>query len=118
MVSSGSAAALIGAAWGGPAVLVVAIALFWGFWVVADSAQFSTLVTEVCDQRYVGTAVTLQLALGFTLTVATIWLVPVLVEAVGWRWAFLVLVPGPALGTWAMRVLARELPTADAARPI
>jgi hypothetical protein len=77
--------------------------LFWGFWVVADSAQFSTLVTEVADQRYVGTAVTLQLALGFTLTVATIWLVPVLVEAVGWRWAFLALVPGPILGTWRCR---------------
>ncbi|MBW3658403.1 MAG: MFS transporter, partial [Actinobacteria bacterium] len=60
---------------------------------------------EVADQRYVGTAVTMQLALGFTLTVATIWLVPLLVDAFGWRWAFLVLTPGPVLGTVAMQRL-------------
>jgi MFS family permease len=66
-------------------------------------------VTEVADQRYVGTALTLQLALGFTFTIVTIWLIPLLVDAIGWRWAFLVLVPGPLLGTLAMRLLAREL---------
>jgi nitrate/nitrite transporter NarK len=65
-------------------------------------------VTEVADQRYVGTALTLQLSLGFAFTVVTIWLIPPLVDAVGWRWAFLVLVPGPLLGTVAMRLLARE----------
>ena len=58
----------------------LAVALVWGFTVVADSAQFSTLVTEHADQAYVGTALTLQLAVGFTLTVATIWLVPYLDE--------------------------------------
>lgn len=106
MVSSGTAAAVAGLVWAGPWPLVMLLVLVWGFWVVADSAQFSTLVTEVADQRWVGTAVTLQLAAGFTLTVATIWLVPVLVTAAGWPWAFLLLVPGPALGTWAMRTLA------------
>jgi MFS family permease len=78
------------------------VALIWGFSVVADSAQFSTMVTELADQSYVGTALTLQLALGFTLTVATIWLIPVLEDIVGWRWAFAFLVPGPALGIFAM----------------
>jgi MFS family permease len=108
MTASGTSAAVIGFVWGGPPLLVVLVALFWGFWVIADSAQFSTLATEVADQRYVGTVVTLQLALGFLLTVPTIWLVPVLVEAVGWRWAFLCLTPGPLLGTLAMRALARR----------
>jgi hypothetical protein len=51
--------------------------------------------------------VTLQLALGFTLTVVTIWLVPLAVESVGWRWSFLLLVPGPIVGTAAMRALRR-----------
>ena len=50
-----------------------------------DSAQFSTMVTELADQTYVGTAVALQLAVGFTLTVATIWLIPYLEDGVGWR---------------------------------
>jgi hypothetical protein len=81
---------------------LLAVALTWGFWVVADSAQFSAIVTEVADQAYVGTAVTLQLAAGFVLTVVTIWLVPVLRDSAGWGWAFMVLVPGPVLGVVAM----------------
>ena len=50
---------------------------------VADSPQFSTMVTELSDQAYVGTALTLQLAGGFALTVATIWLIPILEDAFG-----------------------------------
>jgi MFS family permease len=114
MAISGSCAAVIGLLFRGPPALVLAIGLVWGFAVVADSAQFSTLVTELADQAYVGTALTLQLAVGFTLTVATIWLIPVVEEALGWRWAFALLTPGPALGVGAMlRLLAAR--RADAA---
>ena len=67
----------IGLVYGGPYQLVLAVGLVWGLTVVADSAQFSTIVSELADQAYVGTALTLQLAIGFTLTVVTIWLVPV-----------------------------------------
>jgi MFS family permease len=102
MAISGACALTIGVLIDTHPAVVLAVGLVWGFWVVADSAQFSTIVTEVADQRYVGTAVTLQLAIGFLLTVATIWLIPALVERVGWRWAFAALVPGPALGTLAM----------------
>jgi MFS family permease len=105
MTISGACALTIGALIDLPPGIVLAVGLVWGFWVVADSAQFSTIVTEVADQRYVGTAVTLQLAIGFLLTVATIWLIPALVEGVGWRWAFVALAPGPALGTLAMHRL-------------
>ena len=90
-----------------PAPIVVAAGLVWGFWVVADSAQFSAIVTESVDPRYVGTALTLQLAAGFTLTVFTIFLVPLIRDAHGWGWAFVLLAPGPILGTWAMRSLER-----------
>ena len=93
--------------------LVLAVGLVWGFAVVADSAQFSTMVTELADQRYVGTALTAQLAIGFTLTVATIWLVPLVREAAGWWWALALLAPGPALGVVAM---ARLAASPDAAR--
>ena len=106
MLASGACALIIGMLRAAPAWLVLCVGLLWGFTVVADSAQFSTLVTELADQAYVGTALTLQLALGFTLSVATIWLVPVLVESVSWRWAFAFLAPGPALGVVAMRRLA------------
>jgi MFS family permease len=85
-----------------PAAAALAVGLVWGFTVVADSAQYSTMVTEHADQAYVGTALALQLAVGFTLTVVTIWLVPFLVDGVGWRWAFSFLALGPVLGIVAM----------------
>ena len=69
---------------------------------VADSAQFSTLVTEHADQAYVGTALTLQLAVGFTLDRGDDLADPVLVDAAGWGWAFAFLAAGPALGALAM----------------
>jgi MFS family permease len=105
MLVSGICALLIGLLFDAPTWLVLVVALVWGFAVVGDSAQFSTMVTEHADQAYVGTALTLQLALGFTLSVATLWLIPILVEEVSWRWAFAFLAPGPALGVLAMRRL-------------
>jgi MFS family permease len=102
MVASGSCAVVVGLVAQWSAWLALAVGLVWGFTVVADSAQFSTIVTELADQAYVGTALTLQLAVGFTLTVATIWLIPVLEHDVGWKWAFAFLAPGPLVGTLAM----------------
>jgi MFS family permease len=99
MALSGACALAIGLA---PDRAVLAIGLVWGFAIVADSAQFSTLVTEYAAQAYVGTALALQLALGFLLTVVTIWLLPLAEDALSWRWAFAILVPGPALGIVAM----------------
>ena len=108
---SGSCCLLVGSFFGGPAWLVLMVSLVWGFTIVADSAQFSTMVTELADQAYVGTALTLQLAVGFALTVATIWLIPLLENAFGWKWAFAFLAPGPALGALAMLRL-KTLPEA------
>ncbi len=108
MLLSGSCALVIGLLRDAPLPVLLGVALIWGFWVVADSAQFSTVVTEIADQRYVGTALTLQLAVGFTLTVVTIYLVPVLRDGVSWQWAFAFLAPGPFLGAIAMLRLLRS----------
>jgi MFS family permease len=102
MAVSGLCALTIGLLADAPGWLVLAVGLIWGFTVVADSAQFTTLVTEHADQAYVGTALALQMAVGFALTVVTIWLLPFLEDGVGWRWAFAFLAPGPALGIVAM----------------
>ncbi|HRP98282.1 MAG TPA: MFS transporter [Rhodocyclaceae bacterium] len=102
MALSGTCCVLIGLFYGAPTWLLLTVGLVWGFTVVADSAQFSAMVTELADQAYVGTALALQLAIGFVLTVATIWLIPLFAEAFGWRWAFVLLAPGPALGVVAM----------------
>lgn len=102
MAISGTCCVLIGLLFDSSPWLLFLVGLVWGFTVVADSPQFSAMVTELADQSYVGTALTLQLAIGFILTVATIWLIPLLAGALGWRWAFVFLAPGPALGVLAM----------------
>src|SRR5262245_37936924 len=111
MAVSGSCALGIALTAAGPLWVVLAIALVWGASVVADSAVFSTMVTELAEPAYVGTALTLQLALGFTLTVATLWWVPLLRDRGGWEAAFALLVPGPVIGIVAMLRL-RSLPEA------
>lgn len=108
--ASGACALAAGAFFHHPGVLT-ALCLVWGFAVVADSAQFSAAVSELTDPRYVGTALTLQTSLGFLLTLFTIRLIPPLVDAFGWEWAFLVLAAGPAFGAWSMLRL-RRLPEA------
>jgi len=79
----------------------------WGFFIVADSAQFSALVTEVAPAHAVGTALTLQTSMGFLLTIGSIQLVPVLAAATGWRWAFAVLALGPVAGIASIASLRR-----------
>ncbi len=111
MAASGACALAIGATFGGPPVLTLAVALVWGVTIIADSAQFSTAITELCPPAYVGTALTTQTCAGFALTTLTIWLIPPAVAAVGWGWAFATLALGPALGVAAMARL-RALPEA------
>jgi len=106
--ASGSVALVAGFLIDAPAPIVIGVGLVWGFWVVADSAQFSTVITETCPPKYIGTALTMQLAAGFVLTVFTIFLVPVVRDAHGWGWAFLMLAPGPFIGVWAMRALGLD----------
>ena len=96
MAMSGCCCILMGLLFGSSTWLLLVVGLVWGFTVVADSAQFSAMVTELADQSYVGTALTLQLAVGFLLTVATIWLIPLIADSLGWRWVFVFLAPGPA----------------------
>ena len=107
MAVSAACALVIGLVAEASAALVLVVGLVWGFSVVGDSAQFSTLVTELAEQAYVGTALGFQMAVGFALTVPTIWLLPFLEDEVGWRWAFVFLVPGPVLGILAMLRLRR-----------
>lgn len=107
---SGSCALVAGFFFDSPGILT-ALALVWGFAVVADSAQFSTAVSELSDPRYVGTALTMQTSLGFLLTLFTIRMVPPMAARWGWEWAFAALAIGPVFGLWSMMRL-RALPEA------
>ncbi len=108
MLVSGSCAATIGLLFGGPPALITIVAIVWGFAIVADSAQFSSSISELADREYMGTQLTAQTAMGFLLTLASIRLIPELVDRFGWRWSFAVLAIGPAFGTWAMWRLKRS----------
>jgi len=111
MAASGACALLIGATFGARPLATLLVAVVWGVTVIADSAQFSTAVTELSPPAYVGTALTTQTCVGFALTTLSIWLIPPMVAAVGWRWAFASLAVGPFLGVAAMARL-RGLPEA------
>jgi MFS family permease len=107
MAASGTCALLIGFAFGRSLVFLVPVALAWGFFVIADSAQFSVLVTESAPPHAVGTALTVQTSLGFLLTMISIQLVPPVQHIVGWRWAFAMLALGPLAGIASIRRLSR-----------
>ena len=112
MAISGACCIAIGFLFGGSPALLLTVAAVWGASVVADSAQFSACITELGDPRYVGTALTMQTCIGFLITTISIRLMPLLVDAVGWSWAFVALAPGPFLGIIAMLRL-RALPEAS-----
>lgn len=107
MAISGGCALLSALAFGGNFWLLTGLIWLWGCFVVADSPQFSALVTEVADQSAVGTALTLQTSIGFLLTMVTIQGVPLITEHIGHRWAFVGLALGPAFGIGAMLRLVR-----------
>ena len=108
---SGTCALVVGLCYQTPVVVTV-VCLIWGVAIVADSAQFSTAITELTDPRYVGTALTVQTSMGFLLTLFTIRLVPPFVDWIGWEYAFVVLAVGPAFGILSMRAL-RRLPESE-----
>jgi len=107
MAASGLCCLLAGLLFGGNPWLLTLLCLVWGFAVVADSAQFSAGVSELCPADRIGTALTLQTSLGFLLTLVTIRLVPTVEHLVTWRYAFVFLALGPAGGIWAMLRLRR-----------
>ncbi|NQW21035.1 MAG: MFS transporter [Chloroflexi bacterium] len=111
MIISGGIAAFIGFLPPEMTVLIVVLAMIWGASVIADSAQFSTAMTELSDPAYRGTMLTFQTGIGFALTAVSIWLLPIVKDSSGWGWAFAMLALGPVVGTVAMLRL-RSLPEA------
>lgn len=108
MAISGTCCLVIGLLYGGNPIVLLVVAAIWGATVVADSAQFSSCVTELGDPQYIGTALTIQMCIGFLLTTISIELVP---KVGDWRYAFMILAPGPVFGVISMLRL-RQIPEA------
>ena len=111
LIVSGSCALVAGSCFSQP-LLLVAVCIVWGFAVVADSAQFSTAVSELCDPQYVGTALTIQTCAGFLLTTLTIRAVPAVLYTTNWPLATAMLAVGPLFGIYHMAML-RQLRAAE-----
>lgn len=105
---SGACALLAGFSFGAAPALTILLCLVWGTSAIADSAQFSAATTELSPPDYVGTMLTIQTCAGFSLTLVSIHLLPVLAASLGWHLAPAVLAIGPALGIWAMLALRRR----------
>ncbi len=103
---SGTCTLLLGLLYGATWWITLPVAFVWGAALAADSPQFSVMVTESVEPHAVGTALYVQISLGFLLTLVSIQLVPPLATVIGWQWVFAGLAIGPALGIWSVRRLS------------
>jgi len=82
----------------------IGVLMVWGFFVIADSAQFSAISSKSCPPDMVGSALSIQNCLGFLISIGSIVLLTDWADALGTHVVWL-LVPGPILGLIAMRSL-------------
>jgi MFS family permease len=87
-------------------LLGLTLLIFWGLSAPADSPQFSALSARAVPPEAVGSALALQNAIGFSVTVLSVQLTALwegdLRHYVSWLWF-----PGPLLGVLAMRRMLR-----------
>ena len=86
-----------------PPILFLAGLLVWGFTVVGDSPQFSTIVAKTAPSLYIGTALTIVNCIGFALTIVSIQALNYLQTIFTVSNVFLVLLIGPVIGLLAIR---------------
>ena len=89
-------------------IFALLIAILWGLTIVPDSPQYSAMISELSDPAYIGTTLAIQTSLGFALTNISIWLLPILVNLVGWQFGFIFLVIGPLFGIFSLIQLRKE----------
>lgn len=99
---SGSCTMIIGFFFGHNPIIVLIVAVIWGMAMVADSPQYSALITELSEKQYMGTALTLQTAVGFFITVFSIRLISYALDIVGWKYAFSLLFLKRSFYDWVM----------------
>ncbi len=111
LILSGVSSLVIGLFFDKPLIALL-IAVFWGMTVIPDSPQYSSMITELVEPVYVGTALTLQTAVGFLLTLLSIKILPIFVREVGWSYGFTILALGPVIGIISLFRL-RKLPDSE-----
>lgn len=87
--------------------LRLVVLLVWGFFVVADSPQFSAVSARSCPPQWVGSALAIQNAIGFSITIISIVVLLHFTDTLGSK-ALWILLPGPVLGLLGMRSLLKK----------
>ncbi len=82
--------------------ILIIYLIFWGLVVIADSPMFSTLVAKNAPAESRGTALTIVNSIGFAITIVSIQLLTTISENLPPTFLFILLVPGPVFGVWAL----------------
>lgn len=91
-----------------PEPLFLLFMLVWGFAVIGDSAQFSSLNALTAPPVIKGTALTLAVSIGFFLTIPSIQLLGYLSERMNTQWLLFTLIIGPIFGFFYSRKLIQS----------
>lgn len=87
--------------------LAISLLMAWGFFVIADSAQFSAISSQACDPERVAGALSIQNSIGFLISIGSIVLLTEWIADLGALVVWL-LIPGPVFGLLAMRPLLHQ----------
>lgn len=85
-------------------IFLLMLLMLWGVTVIADSPQFSALAALNAPVDSLGSSLSMMNAIGFALTLPSIWITSVFWNDMG-TWVVLWLLPGPILGLWALQGL-------------
>jgi MFS family permease len=93
-----------------PQILQLIFWAIWGMSAAADSPQLSAISAKACPPEMVGTALTIQNAIGFGITMVSIQLCTVLIPYLN-HYISWVLLPGPILGLILLNQVKRSRQT-------
>ena len=92
-----------------PSPLFLGVLVIWGFAVIGDSAQLSSLNAQTAPKEWVGTALTVAVSIGFLITIPSIYLLDYLNQVFDTKWIMIFLAIGPILGLLSTRKLLKKI---------
>ncbi len=92
-----------------PLPILGGLLLVYGIAITMDSAPTSTAITEIVDDEHVGTALSMQSLLGFTVTIVSPVVFGAALDAFGYPVAFPTLAIGSVFAIVAVAALARRI---------
>ncbi|ORU91122.1 MAG: hypothetical protein A6F72_01020 [Cycloclasticus sp. symbiont of Poecilosclerida sp. N] len=84
--------------------------ILWGVTIAGDSPQFSTLNAKTAPAEIVGSAITLVICLGFTLTIFSLQIFEFLISNFNLQTAVSLMAIGPLYGLWSLHPLKVKNP--------